>query len=114
MSAQELAALLGRVPGLAAALEGHGHLVGWLRYGVPRGRGPADLALLARVLASPAGLEATLGALTLTELRLLLLAHWEGGAVQREAALAEAGAAAGLIAGGGAGPGGREPGTRCC
>ncbi len=92
MSAQELAALLGRVPGLAAALEGHGHLIGWLRYGVPRGRGPADLALLARVLASPAGLEATLGALTLTELHVLLLAHWAGGALQREAALAEAGA----------------------
>ena len=92
MSAEQLAALLGRVPGLAAALEGHGHLVGWLRYGVPRGRGPADLALLARVLASPAGLEATLGALTLTELQVLLLAHWTGGALQREAALAEAGA----------------------
>jgi len=91
-SAVDLAGLLGRVPALAEALDGHG----------PLGPHPAvraaavsradrTLEHLAVLLASPRGIAMTVASLTAFETRLLVLAAFHGGRLSREQAVAEAG-----------------------
>lgn len=87
-----VAALLRRVPALAEAVEGHGPLARPTPLGHRPSRAPHDtLDRLARLLATPAGVHATLTSLTRFELQLATLARWHGGSLTREDALAEAG-----------------------
>ena len=78
-----LAALLGAVPCLADAVEGHGPLSTSWPFGIRAGR-PLDRDGLAHLLASPAGTEFLVLSLDAAALALAQLAVWHGGALTRD------------------------------